>query len=410
MRIMVLWRNNGSGEGKSVEDLSELESAEIRSRIEDLKDHAGELRGEEGNKLALKRCFRSLAGHYQELKARTDDPELAGRYSNKVEMFLKAAGDRESPCSGGEVEKVGVGGSSGGGDGFASSRWREAGKTFEDVAGMVDLKDYLVRNSLRQVRFEDLFKDLLNVEPEKGLVLHGPPGVGKSLIAEAFAGEWGCRLEEGSVSYLKISGAEVKDKFQGESQSHLKSVFEAAKRREPSVVVFEEFDALASSRDEVSVQKNEADLELVNALLDEINELDGFDVVCIGTTNYLDRIDDAVVQSHRFDDYKVSRPGEEARREILEFYLERSNTDWDRVDLGELAVVTEGFTGGDLERVVKKAGSEVGNDSLEDGVEPVVTQSYLLSAAEGVAGRSLKSSYQGVEFEQVDLGDGEGVS
>lgn len=217
--------------------------------------------------------------------------------------------------------------------------------TYEDIGGLDDELD-LVREMIELPLSEpELFRHV-GVDPPKGVLLYGPPGTGKTLIARAVANEV-------DASFHHISGPEIISKYKGESEEQLRERFEAAKAETPSIVFFDEIDAIAAKRDDEADVENRVVAQLLSIM-------DGLDprgnVIVIGATNRVDALDPALRRGGRFDrEIEIGVPDADGRREILEVHTRRMPLGAD-VDLDRLASRTHGFVGADIEALATEAG------------------------------------------------------
>ena len=201
----------------------------------------------------------------------------------------------------------------------------------------------------------------LGVEPQRGVILYGPPGNGKTMIAKAVATESDAHLEI-------ISGPEILSKWVGESERNLREVFERARELEPSVILIDEIDALAPSRDVATQHHQVAFVAQLLVLLDGLEERGRVQV--IATTNRLQEIDLAVRRAGRFDLHiEMPLPDEGGRREILERYLQKMKTSA-RINPHTLAAATAGFSGAELAAVLREAGLGAIERGLQEGIPP----------------------------------------
>ena len=223
-----------------------------------------------------------------------------------------------------------------------SFEFREPRHTFEDVAGMGNVKQQLREKVENPISDRETYDAYGLPGVVNGVILFGPPRTGKSFVAEGFAGET-------EFNFLKVNAADIKDSRVGNSERNLRKLIHQAKSHQPSVILLNEIDVLASDRTQTD-QSHKKDL--VGTFLDEIEDLSGEDVVVIGTTNFIDRIDSAFLQPGRFSNsIWVGLPEQETRKELLKKGLEKaeeSNVDWDSVDLERLAEITEGYSCGDI--------------------------------------------------------------
>ncbi|CAN5831635.1 CDC48 family AAA ATPase [soil metagenome] len=225
---------------------------------------------------------------------------------------------------------------------------RRADVTYDDIGGMGPTIDQLREMVELPLRYPELFQRL-GVDPPKGVLLHGPPGTGKTRLARAVA-------NESAAEFFLINGPEIMGSAYGESESKLRQVFEEAAKAAPSIVFIDEIDSIAPKRGQVS---GEAEKRLVAQLLTLMDGLEArANVVVIAATNRPEAIDEALRRPGRFDrEIVVGVPDERGRREILGIHT-RGMPLGDRVDLDELARTTYGFVGADLAALAREAAIE----------------------------------------------------
>jgi transitional endoplasmic reticulum ATPase len=220
--------------------------------------------------------------------------------------------------------------------------FQEPGHTFEEVVGMEDIKQELREKVQSPIQNKETYETYGLPGVVNGVILYGPPRTGKSFVAEGFAGET-------EFNFLKANAADIEGPKVGESEENLRQLIHQARSHQPSVVLLNEVEVLTSDRDQ-SDQTHKRDL--VGTFLDEIEDLSGEDVVVIGTTNYIDRVDSAFIQPGRFSNsIWVGLPEQDTRRELLRTGLEKADdqkVDWDSVDLERISEVTEGYSCGDI--------------------------------------------------------------
>lgn len=225
---------------------------------------------------------------------------------------------------------------------------RRADVTYDDIGGMADTIDQLREMVELPLRYPELFQRL-GVEPPKGVLLHGPPGTGKTRLARAVA-------NESDAQFFLINGPEIMGSAYGESEQRLRQVFEEATKNAPSIVFIDEIDSIAPKRGQVT---GEAEKRLVAQLLTLMDGLEArANLVVIAATNRPEAIDEALRRPGRFDrEIVVGVPDERGRREILGIHT-RGMPLGDRVDLNELARTTYGFVGADLAALAREAAIE----------------------------------------------------
>ncbi len=221
----------------------------------------------------------------------------------------------------------------------------ESPKTdFTDVGGLDDTKERLREAIEWPLAYEPLF-EAAATDPPSGVLLHGPPGTGKTLLAEAIAGESG-------VNFVRVAGPEVLDRYVGESEQAIRDLFERARQTAPAIVFLDEVDAIASERGE----GHEVTERVVSQLLTEMDRAaDHPNLVVLAATNRKEDIDPALLRPGRFEQHiEVPNPDESARREILDVHTEGTPLG-ETVDLDELAARTAGYSGAELEALVREA-------------------------------------------------------
>lgn len=223
----------------------------------------------------------------------------------------------------------------------------EARMTYEDIGGLGDQIKRIREMIELPLRFPQVFSRL-GIEPPKGVLLHGPPGCGKTLISRVIANET-------DAYFLQLSGPQIMHKFYGESEAHLRSVFEEAKKNAPSILFLDELDAIAPKREELGGEK-QVERRVVAQLLALMDGLESRgEVIIIGATNLPNILDPALRRPGRFDrEIAIPIPDKNGRREILTIHT-RGMPLAEDVDLERLAFLTHGFVGADLAALAREA-------------------------------------------------------
>jgi len=231
---------------------------------------------------------------------------------------------------------------------FAEPRDGRAVVNYDDVGGIGDTIRQLREMVELPLRYPELFTRL-GVDPPRGVLLHGPPGTGKTRLAQAVA-------NESDASFFTINGPEIMGSGYGESEKRLREVFEEAAKAAPAIVFIDEIDSIAPKRSQVS---GEAEKRLVAQLLTLMDGLEARShIVVIAATNRPDAIDEALRRPGRFDrEIVIGVPDENGRREILAIHT-RGMPLGEHVDLDELARTTHGFVGADLAALAREAAIE----------------------------------------------------
>ena len=323
------------------------------------------------------------------LSSRVDDPELvkdlqknnikfSGQYENK---FIKAIISWVLPFAiiilvwnllmrrmGGAPSSV---------LNFGKSRGKIYGEdeikiTFQDVAGVDEAKEEL-KEIIEYLKTPDKFLKIGGKIP-KGIVLGGPPGSGKTLLAKAVAGE-------AKVPFFSISGSDFVEMFVGVGASRVRDLFAQAQEKAPCIIFIDELDALGKARGINPLSSHDEREQTLNQLL---AEMDGFDtkagVIIMGATNRPEILDPALLRPGRFDRHVlVDRPDIKGREEILKVHVNGVKTA-DDVDLAVIAARTPGFVGADLANIVnesallaaRKGKDKVTMEEFEEAIDRVI--------------------------------------
>ncbi|MEB3774355.1 MAG: proteasome-activating nucleotidase [Desulfurococcales archaeon] len=221
--------------------------------------------------------------------------------------------------------------------------------TFKDIGGLEKQIEELYEVVVLPLKKPDLFREI-GIEPPKGVLLHGPPGTGKTMLAKAVA-------RETNAVFIRVVASEFVNKFIGEGARIVREVFRYARRRAPAIIFIDEIDAIGSRRVELGTS---GDREVQRTLLQLLAEIDGFDplsdVKVIAATNRIDLLDPALLRPGRFDRIiEVPLPDKRGRLEILKILARTARISSD-VDLEYIARITEGMSGAELKAVVTEAG------------------------------------------------------
>ncbi|KAI9373997.1 P-loop containing nucleoside triphosphate hydrolase protein [Aspergillus egyptiacus] len=232
---------------------------------------------------------------------------------------------------------------------------------WSDIGGQHDIKKRLQKAVERPLRFPERMRRL-NVKSKKGILLYGPPGCSKTLTVKALATEAG-------LNFMAVKGAEILSMYVGESERALREIFRKARSAKPSIIFFDEIDAIASKRGNTSQGG-------VNVLTTLLNEMDGIEelksVLVVAATNKPDVLDPALMRPGRLDNILyIGPPDFEARKEILNIWCCKSVVH-PEVDLDDLAMKTEGYTGAEMVSICETAGDAALDEEDETGQEQEV--------------------------------------
>ena len=217
--------------------------------------------------------------------------------------------------------------------------------TYEDIGGLGEEIRRIREMVELPLRHPEIFQRL-GIDPPKGVLLHGPPGGGKTLLARAVA-------NESDANFYAINGPEIMSKFYGESEARMRKMFEDAEKNAPSILFIDEIDAIAPKRSEVT---GEVERRVVAQLLASMDGLKGRgNVIVIGATNRPDAIDPALRRPGRFDrEVEIGIPDRDGRFEILQIHTRGMPLSED-VELKHTSEITHGYTGADLEALCREA-------------------------------------------------------
>jgi transitional endoplasmic reticulum ATPase len=218
--------------------------------------------------------------------------------------------------------------------------------TWKDLGGLGTLKQEIIEAIEWPLNCPEKFMQM-GIRSPKGILLYGPPGTGKTMIAQAVANET-------NANFISVRGPQMLSKWVGESEKAIREIFRKAKQVSPSIIFFDELDAIAPMRG--LEDSNRVTERLVNQLLAELDGLEALkDVVVIGATNRPDILDPALLRSGRFDRLlMVGPPDKLGRQEILTIQTAKIPNSND-VNLEELAELTEGYVGSDLDALCREA-------------------------------------------------------
>jgi len=218
---------------------------------------------------------------------------------------------------------------------------------WEDAGGLEEVKSHLKEAVEWPMKNPEMFTRL-GIKPPKGILLYGPPGCGKTLLARAVA-------TESEANFISIKGPEVFSKWVGESEKAIREVFRKARMAAPSVVFLDEIDSLTPRRG-LGFSDSGVSERVISQLLTEMDGIVSLeDIVVIAATNRPDMVDPAVIRPGRFDRLiYVPEPDEKSRQQIFKIYTKGMPLAKD-VDLNQLASVTKYYSGADIENLCREA-------------------------------------------------------
>ena len=240
---------------------------------------------------------------------------------------------------------------------------------FADVAGMEDVKEELRTRVIEPLANPEKYEKY-GLSVENGFLFHGPPGTGKTYISKALAGEL-------DIEYAQVKGTDLISRYVGAGAENVGELFKEARGHQPCMVFIDEIDAVATNRKESGQHQMQA--QMVNQLLEEIGELNDSDedIIVVGATNRLERLDDAVLRSGRLSEHiKIGKPDADSRIGILDTHLDAPRDD--DLDLTVFRDESDGLNAADMEQVAVNAAREamlredvVKPQDIETGIDQV---------------------------------------
>ena len=354
---------------------------ELTEQLDAARDRQSELREEVDDLQAENEALKTSSLYLATVEELTDDQVLLKQHGNNQEVLTDVSPRLHDRLEAGDRVAIN--------DSFAIQTMLDAETDARAQAMEISEEpevDYAdiggLETQIREVReaVEDPLTDpgkfeTVGIEPPTGVLLHGPPGTGKTMLAKAVA-------KQTDATFIKMAGSELVQKFIGEGARLVRDLFELAAEREPAIIFIDEIDAIASKRTE---SKTSGDAEVQRTMMQLLSEMDGFDrrgdISIIAATNRFDMLDRAILRPGRFDRLiEVPEPDHEGRLQILDIHTASMNLA-DGVDLEGIAADTEGFSGAELESLATEAGmfairdgrAEITADDFADALEKVST-------------------------------------
>lgn len=355
--MVMFGQKNGSKQ-----EISDLGEDEVWSRINWLKNEAGQIHEDDSCDDGEQLCeyYRLLSECYHRLAELEVVDPLEKKYRAKARLWSDSA-RREKVDSGRLAEELKNGVETGdadgsedrdeeavdrvegqGSDGEDFFEWETPELDFSDVGGQDQLLEDLTKLVIDPVKKPEKH-DEYGIPVPNGILFHGPPGTGKTFISKALAGE----LDR---QFLNVSGAELQDRFVGESESNINRLFRQAKMNEPCVVFIDEIDGMIQERG----KSNNGNLDqVISQFLRDMPELQGYDALVVASTNRLDMLDDAATRPGRFGKkFELGLPDTQTRFQVLLKLLEDRPVAAGDVDIRRVARLSEGYSCADLEDLV----------------------------------------------------------
>ncbi|WP_424019565.1 proteasome-activating nucleotidase Pan1 [Halorientalis pallida] len=221
--------------------------------------------------------------------------------------------------------------------------------TYQDIGGIEDQMEEVRETVEMPLKNPEMFEEV-GIDPPSGVLLHGPPGTGKTMLAKAVANQT-------DATFIKMAGSELVHKFIGEGAKLVRDLFDLARQEEPAVVFIDEIDAIAAKRTE---SKTSGDAEVQRTMMQLLSEMDGFEdrgeIRIIAATNRFDMLDRAILRPGRFDRLiEVPKPNAEGREQIFQIHTRDMNVS-DDVDWAALAEMADEASGADVKAICTEAG------------------------------------------------------
>ncbi len=262
---------------------------------------------------------------------------------------------------------------------------------WNDVGGLKDVKERLKESVEWPLKYPDSFKNI-GIKPPKGIMLYGPPGCGKTLIARAVA-------NESESNFISIKGPEMLSKWVGESEKMVREIFRKAKQVSPTIIFFDEIDAMAPSRG-ISSSDSRVGERVVSQMLSEMSGLEELhDVVVIAATNRPDIVDPALLRPGRFDKQMlIPEPDEKSRLKI--FQVHTKGMSLENVDLKKMAKETEGYSGADIEAICREAGLNALRENINSKKISMKHFKEALKEVKPSLSKEMKKYYRDVDLKK----------
>eukprot|EP00817_Percolomonadidae_sp_ATCC50343_P002673 CAMPEP_0117426332 /NCGR_PEP_ID=MMETSP0758-20121206/6485_1 /TAXON_ID=63605 /ORGANISM="Percolomonas cosmopolitus, Strain AE-1 (ATCC 50343)" /LENGTH=453 /DNA_ID=CAMNT_0005211473 /DNA_START=410 /DNA_END=1768 /DNA_ORIENTATION=+ len=242
--------------------------------------------------------------------------------------------------------------------------------SFDDVKGIDDVREE-VEEIVAFLKYPQKYEEIGATLP-KGVILEGPPGTGKTILAKAVA-------TEADVPFFYASGSQFDEMFVGLGASRVRTLFENARKKSPCVIFIDEIDTVGATRERAFASNRQT----LNQLLQELDGINNRDnIVVIGATNLISKVDKALLRPGRFDRrIGLALPNMEGREELFELYLKKKRRYSSEIDYKDLAKATRGLSGADIENIVNNAAIDAVNHNdpfiAQDNIERAIDRQLI---------------------------------
>ena len=352
---------------------------ELTAQLETARNRQSELRNEVTDLQEENEALKTSSLYLATVEELTDDQVLLKQHGNNQEVLTDVsprlyerleAGDRVAINDSFAIQTVLDGETDARAQAMEISE--KPAVDYEDIGGL-ESQIQEVREAVEDpLTAPEKFSEV-GIDPPTGVLLHGPPGTGKTMLAKAVANRT-------DATFIKMAGSELVQKFIGEGARLVRDLFEMAEEREPAIIFIDEIDAIASKRTE---SKTSGDAEVQRTMMQLLAEMDGFEergqISIIAATNRFDMLDRAILRPGRFDRLiEVPEPDVEGRKQILRIHTHGMQLSPD-IDLGAIADDTEGFSGAELESLATESGmfairdgrTEIRREDFDDALQKV---------------------------------------
>src|SRR6056297_2514632 len=347
-------------------------NATLNARLDDARERRADLRDEVDRLERENETLKTTSLYVATAEELTDDGIVIKQHGNNQEVLTEVSPKLREQIESGDRVAVN--------DSFTVQTVLEAEKdaraqamevdespevTYDEIGGLEE-QTREVREAVEQPLENPAQFETVGIEPPSGVLLHGPPGTGKTMLAKAVA-------NESDATFIKMTGSELVQKFIGEGARLVRDLFQLAAEEEPAVVFIDEIDAIASRRTD---SKTSGDAEVQRTMMQLLSEMDGFDdrgeIRIMAATNRYDMLDEAILRPGRFDRLiEVPEPGPEGRERILEIHTQDMNVAAG-IDLGVVAADLDGYSGADIASLA----TEAGMFAIRDGRTEVAQEDF----------------------------------